>query len=70
MATGRTCSRSGRTGRDEEPSLCSSATLIDLIEQDVVFSCNLLCRSYAEIREWPPDQRRLAIENSLKPPAI
>ena len=49
----------------EEPAQCSSATLIDLIEQDVVFSCNLLCGSYAEIREWPPDQRRLAIENRL-----
>ena len=51
---------------NEESSQCSSAKLIDLIEQDVVFSCNLLCGSYAEIREWPPDQRRLAIEESLK----
>lgn len=49
----------------EEPALCSSATLMDLIEQDVVFSCNLLCGSYAEIREWSPDQRRLAIEDRL-----
>jgi hypothetical protein len=49
----------------KEPALCSSATLIDLIEQDVLFSCNLLCGSYAEIREWHPDQRRLAIEDRL-----
>ena len=49
----------------EEPALCSSATLIDLIEQDVTFSCNLLCGSYAEIRKWSPDQRRQAIENRL-----
>ncbi len=40
--------------------------LIDLIEQDVFFSCNLLCRSYGEIRQWPPVQRRMAIEGSLK----
>jgi hypothetical protein len=40
--------------------------LIDLIEQDVFFACNLLCRSYEEIRQWPPVQRRLAIEGSLK----
>ena len=47
--------------------LCSSATLIDLIEQDVIFSCNLLCGSYSEIREWTPDQRRLAIEAVKQP---
>ena len=39
--------------------------LIDLIEQDVVFLCNLLCRSYAEIRQLPPVQRRLSIEGGL-----
>lgn len=50
----------------EEQTLCTLDTLIGLIEQDVVFSCNLLCKSYAEIREWTPSQRRLAIEDSLK----
>jgi hypothetical protein len=40
--------------------------LVNLIEQDVVFSCNLLCRSYAEIRQWPQGQRRLAIESNLE----
>ncbi|MBP1622856.1 MAG: hypothetical protein H6Q07_876, partial [Acidobacteria bacterium] len=51
---------------NQEPAGCSLAKLIDLIEQDVVFACNLLCKSYAEIREWPPDRRRLAIEDGLK----
>jgi hypothetical protein len=39
--------------------------LIDFIEQDVFFSCNLLCRSYQEIRQLPGNQRRQAIESSL-----
>jgi hypothetical protein len=47
-------------------TLCSRAKLVELVEQDIVFACNLLCRSYAEIREWTSDQRRLAIEDSLK----
>jgi hypothetical protein len=50
----------------EESGLCSSARIMELIEQDVVFSCNLLCQSYAEIREWPAAQRRSAFENALK----
>jgi hypothetical protein len=50
----------------EEPGLCNLARLMELIEQDIVFSCNLLCRSYAEIREWPAAQRRLAFESALK----
>jgi hypothetical protein len=49
----------------DEPGLCSSARLLELIEQDIVFSCNLLCRSYAEIREWPAAERRLALERGL-----
>jgi hypothetical protein len=51
---------------NREPGLCSPQHLLDLVEQDVVFSCNLVCRSYAEIRQWPPVQRRLAIESSLE----
>jgi hypothetical protein len=50
----------------QEPGLCSPAGLVEIIEQDVVFSCNLLCRSYGEIREWPAAQRRSAYEDSLK----
>jgi hypothetical protein len=51
---------------EEEPGLCSPARLLALIEQDVVFSCNLLCNSYAGIREWPTDQRRSALESGLR----
>ncbi len=50
----------------QEPGLCSPAQLVELIEQDVVFSCNLLCKSYPEIREWPAPQRRLAFEAELR----
>jgi hypothetical protein len=50
----------------QEPGLCSPAGLVELIEQDIVFSCNLLCRSYGEIREWTTAQRRSAYENGLK----
>lgn len=49
----------------EQPGLCSPVRLLELIEQDVVFSCNLLCSSYAEIREWPADQRKEAIMSCL-----
>jgi hypothetical protein len=42
------------------------ASLIGLIERDIVFLCNLLCRSYGEIRELSPEQRRQAIEESLR----
>jgi hypothetical protein len=50
----------------EEPGQCSPARLVELIEQDVVFSCNLLCRSYTEIREWTAAQRKSAFESGLK----
>jgi hypothetical protein len=49
----------------QESSPFNTERLIDFIEQDVVFSCNLLCRSYAEIRQLSPVQRRLTIEGSL-----
>jgi hypothetical protein len=50
----------------QESGRCTPRRLIDLIEQDVVFSCNLLCASYAELRQWPAVQRRLAIESGLE----
>jgi len=50
----------------EKQGLCSSSQLVDLIERDVVFSCNLLCKPYTELREWSPAQRRSAIESSLE----
>jgi hypothetical protein len=40
--------------------------LIQFVEQDVFFSCNLLCNSYAEIRRLTTAQRRLAIERGLQ----
>jgi len=40
--------------------------LIQFVEQDVFFSCNLLCNSYAEIRRLTTAQRRLAIESGLQ----
>jgi hypothetical protein len=40
--------------------------LIHFIEQDVFFSCNLLCSSYVEIRQLTAAQRRLAIERGLQ----
>jgi len=49
-----------------EEGLCTLAQLTDLIERDVVFSCNLLCGSYSELRVWSPARRRSAIENSLQ----
>ena len=48
------------------PEHSSQAQLIDFVEQDIVFSCNLLCRSYAEIRELSSSQRRQAIEESIR----
>ena len=50
----------------EEPGLCTPGQLLDLIEQDIVFSCNLLCRSYTEIREWSAVERRQALEKCLE----
>ncbi len=50
----------------KEPELCERTRLVEFIEQDVVFSCNLLCRSYAELSKWTAAQRRSAIESSLE----
>ena len=44
----------------------ATAMLVAAIEQDVVFSCNLLCRSYEEIRQFTADRRRRAIESGLE----
>ena len=46
--------------------LCGPSQLIELIEQDVVFTCNLLCKSYGELRQLQAAQRRSDIENSLE----
>lgn len=49
-----------------EAGLFDPVQLMDLIEQDVVFSCNLLCSSYTDIRDWAAAQRRQALENGLQ----
>jgi hypothetical protein len=41
-------------------------SLADAAEQDVVFSCNLLERTYGEIRRLSPDERRRAIRERLE----
>lgn len=50
----------------KEPDLGQSRQLIDFIERDVVFSCNLLCKSYAELSQLPSDQRRAAIASGIE----
>jgi hypothetical protein len=50
----------------KEPDLCTSQQLIDLIERDVVFSCNLLCKSYAELSQLSSTQRRSAIASGIE----
>lgn len=49
-----------------DPAPVRAAQLIDIIERDIVFLCNLLCRSYGEIRELSSHQRRRAIEESFR----
>jgi hypothetical protein len=51
---------------NDEPGLIDRVQLLELIEQDIVFSCNLLCRSYAEIREWTAAERRQTLANCLQ----
>jgi hypothetical protein len=51
---------------NEDPGRYNPTQLTDLIEQDVVFSCNLLCKAYTEIREWTADERRSTLEKALK----
>jgi hypothetical protein len=50
----------------QEPGLYAPRQLINLIEEDVVFLCNLLCSSYSELRQQLPAERRGAIERSLE----
>ncbi len=43
-----------------------TALLVNLIEQDAFFTCNLLRDSFANLRSWQPARRRAAIENALQ----
>jgi hypothetical protein len=49
----------------EEPALLSKSSLIDRIEQDGIFCCNLLCDSFVSVRALPADERRDAIDKRL-----
>jgi hypothetical protein len=49
----------------EEPALFNKSSLIDRIEQDGVFCCNLLCDSFANLRALSSDERRNAIDKRL-----
>jgi hypothetical protein len=48
-----------------EPHLCPRALLTDKIQQDVVFCCNLLCESFANLRKWTAAERCAAIEKRI-----
>jgi len=50
----------------QDIGLCSRKQLVELIEHDVIFSCNLLCMSIAELKNLPSSGRRSAIEQSLE----
>ncbi|HYK91039.1 MAG TPA: hypothetical protein VE398_19865 [Acidobacteriota bacterium] len=50
---------------DTQPGRFSRAELIDLIQQDIIFTCNLLCEPLANIKDWSPAKRSAAIEKKL-----
>jgi hypothetical protein len=49
----------------EEPALFNKSALIDRIERDGIFCCNLLCDSLANLRALPSSDRRDAIDKRL-----
>ncbi len=51
---------------DAEPDLCPKIMLVDKIEQDGIFCCNLLCESFETLIQWSPAERRTAIENRIE----
>jgi hypothetical protein len=50
---------------DEEPEAFGRSALIDLIEQDAMFCCNLLHKSFSDLKKQTPLDRRLAIDKNL-----
>jgi len=42
------------------------AVLVDLVEQDAIFACNLLCGTFSELKRRSPFDRRSAIEKALE----
>ncbi len=51
---------------DSEPGLYHRPHVVELIEQDLVFCCNLLHTTYDQLHALPADERRAAIETSLR----
>ena len=49
-----------------EPGLCTPLQMVDLIEQDIVFTCNLLCTSYTDLRQWKSQRRKGAIADRIE----
>jgi hypothetical protein len=50
----------------QEPELCGRELLVERIEQDGVFCCNLLRESFSDLRKWTPGERRATIERRLE----
>ncbi len=50
---------------DAEKETAAKTLLVDRIEKDGIFCCNLLCESFANLKKWSPGQRRAAIEDRL-----
>jgi len=44
----------------------SRTVLVDLIEQDAIFACNLLCGAFSELKHQSPSDRRAAIQKALE----
>jgi len=51
---------------DQEPESYGREALIEQIEQDGVFCCNLLRESFSSLRKWTSVERRAAIERRLE----
>jgi len=51
---------------DFEADESCRSRLIDLLEQDAMFSCNLLCAGFADLKRRTPLERRAAIDRSLQ----
>jgi hypothetical protein len=51
---------------DQEPELCGTEMLVERIEQDGVFCCNLLCESFSDLLKWTSGERRATIERRLE----
>ena len=50
---------------DQDPGMYRRPMVLDILEQDLVFCCNLLHSSYDQLRTLSPEQRRTAVEASL-----